>query len=162
MLVMTKADYSLKQSSVILTLLCYSMKCMDPKSLQMQTAQLSNSNSSGANNFWIPDLTFGYSLSSLHELMGTFGADGHRLYLGIAIWDSFVYSFYYSFILASSLQWSINFEHRKRCGHKNSSSTNINSLLSCPSLLNSNTSTAVWRQPKLCWTKIKFNAWDNS
>ncbi len=54
---------------------------------------------------WIPDLVFGYTSSSLHELMDTFGAEGRRLYLGIEIWDSFVYSFGYAFILASSMQW---------------------------------------------------------
>lgn len=61
--------------------------------------------------FWVPDLRFGYPSSWLYELMFAFGIDGRRLYLAIEIFDTFVYSFGYAFVLASLLQWSVNIGH---------------------------------------------------
>mmetsp|Transcript_25130 Transcript_25130/g.31656 ORF Transcript_25130/g.31656 Transcript_25130/m.31656 type:complete len:250 (+) Transcript_25130:52-801(+) len=90
--------------------------------LKLQTTpNLPSENGDGDDKFWIPDLAFGYTSSSLHKLMGALQADGRRLYLGIEIWDSFVYSFGYTFLLASSLQWCIDM------GHNSNSNSNSNS-----------------------------------
>ena len=67
--------------------------------------------------FWIPDLEFGWSNNALRALLRGFRDDGRLAYLGIMIFDTFLYSHGYRIIIASWLQWaSTPVGHDKKAG----------------------------------------------